>query len=55
VKNRVTGLQAYQFALARLLEAAREQMGPREYEALLALHRRWLVEGGSDNSRGKAT
>jgi hypothetical protein len=40
--NRVSGLQAYQLALVRLLEAAKEQLGPRDYEALLALHRRWL-------------
>jgi hypothetical protein len=44
--NRVSSLQAYQFALARLLEAAREQLGPRDYEALLALHPRWLEGQG---------
>lgn len=44
--NRVTGLQAYQLALARLLEAAREQLAPRDYEVLLETHRRWLETEG---------
>ena len=40
--NRVSGLQAYQAVLTAVLAAAQAQLGPGDYEALLALHRRWL-------------
>jgi hypothetical protein len=44
--NRASGLQAYHLVLVRVIEAAQEQLGPRDYEALLALHRRWLESQG---------